>query len=148
MSGAAISDQGVPSDLNPLSEVLNDSVMIRIVTVLNLACLSILALLEYGLTRMHISRAMAKGVIEFEKSPMPHVPETMSKRDVVQQAMETGDYYFGLLSSKVRLSRLGLYMLEAIEGEMEAARPGAVLERQEDERGTFGEQAPQLQDNS
>jgi hypothetical protein len=44
---------------------------------------------------------MARRVIEFDKPPMPSAPETMIKGDdVVQHVLETGDYYFGVLSSK------------------------------------------------
>lgn len=68
--------------------------------------MSILELLEYGFTRKDINRAMAKGVIEFDKPPMPSASETMSKRDVVHHVPETGDYYFRVLSSKVKLTKL------------------------------------------
>ena len=64
-----MSDPTIPLDHDALSGLLNDLVMIRLVTVVNLASLSILELLEYGLSRKDISRAMAKGVIEFDKKP-------------------------------------------------------------------------------
>lgn len=109
-------DQTVPLDHDALSELLNDPVMIKVVTVVNLASLSILELLEYNLTRKDINRAMAKGVIEFDK-PSTLSPETIAKRDIVGEVLENGDYYFGVLSSKVKLTRLGLYMLEIIESD-------------------------------
>lgn len=140
---ARMSDPAIPLDHDALSELLNDPVMTRVVTVVNLASLSILELLEYGFSRKDINRAMAKGVIEFDKQPMPSTPETMSKGDIVHHVLETGDYYFGLLSSKVRLSRLGLYMLEIIEGDVQQARTEALEEPEEDER-TFSRPAPQL----
>ena len=112
-----MSDPTIPLAHDALSGLLNDLVMIRLVTVVNLASLSILELLEYGLSRKDVSRAMAKGVIEFDKQPpMLTTLETMSKgEEVVRHVLETGDYYFGLLSSKVKLTKLGRYMLEIIE---------------------------------
>jgi hypothetical protein len=110
-------DPTIPLDHDALSGLLNDLVMIRLVTVVNLASLSILELLEYGLSRKDISRAMAKGLIEFDTQPPTLATlETMNKGEgVVGHVLETGDYYFGLLSSKVKLTKLGLYMLEIIE---------------------------------
>lgn len=140
-----MSDHTVPLDHDALSELLNDPVMIRVVTVVNLASLSILELLEYGFTRKDINRAMAKGVIEFDKPPMPSTPETKGKGNVAHHILETGDYYFELLSSKVKLTRLGLYVLEIIEGDMQSARAEADLQEPEEvEESPFSWPAPQL----
>jgi hypothetical protein len=114
-----MSEPAIPLDHDALVRLLNDPVMTRIVTVLNLASLSILEILEYGFTRKDVSRALAKEVIVFDKHPMAVAPETMTKGDVIRHVLETGDYYFGLLSSKVKLGRLGLYMLEIIEQGMQ-----------------------------
>jgi hypothetical protein len=118
--------------------------MIRVVIIVNLASLSILELLEYGFTRKDVNRAMAKGVIEFDKPPV--LPKTVSKRDAVQHVLETGDYYFGLLSSKVKLTKLGLYMLEIIGAdEAQAMKAAGDLPEPEEEAGSpFGERAPRL----
>jgi hypothetical protein len=137
-----MSNPAIPLDHDALSELLNDPVMIRVVTVVNIASLSILELLEYGFTRKDVNRAMAKGVVEFDKPP---VPESMGRRDEVQHVLETGDYYFGVLSSKVKLTRLGLYMLEIIEGNMQSARMEIGLEEPEEaEESRFSRPAPQL----
>ena len=122
---------------------MNDPVMIRIVTVLNYASLSILELLEYGVTRQDVNRAMAKGVIEFAKAPMAKEPETLAKADVIRQVLETGDYYFGVLNSKVRLSKIGLYILEILEEEMQQPGNQAVVGPQESE-SQFGQSIPPL----
>jgi len=103
----------IPLDHDTLSELLNDEVMIRIVKVVNLVSLSILEMLEYGFDRREISRAMARGIIEFDRAPIPSA--SIGGRDVIQHIVDTGDYYFGLLSSKVKLTKLGLHMLEIIE---------------------------------
>jgi hypothetical protein len=138
-----MSDHTIPLDHDALSELLSDPVMIRVVTVVNLASLSILELLEYGFTRRDVNRAMARGVIEFDK--LPALPETMSRRDVVHHVLETGDYYFGLLSSKVKLTRLGLFMLEIIEADMQSSRgEGGLQEQEEADESPFSRPAPQL----
>lgn len=137
-----MSEHSVPLDHDALSGLLNDPVMIRVVTVVNMASLSILELLEYGFTRKDVNRAMAKGVIEFDKPPV--LLETISKGDVVRHVLETGDYYFGLLSSKVKLTKLGLYMLEIIEGDMQSARAEGGLKEPEEEESPFSKPAPQL----
>ena len=108
-----MNDTRIPLDHDVLSELLNDEVMMRIVNVLNLVSLSILELLEYGFNRREISRAMAKGIIEFDKA---HIPSpSISRSDVVQQVLDSGDYYFGHLSGKIKLTKLGLHMLEIME---------------------------------
>lgn len=137
-----MSEHAVPLDHDALSGLLNDPVMIRVATAVNLASLSILELLEYGFTRKDVSRAMAKGVIEFDKLPV--LPEAMNRGDVVQRVLETGDYYFGLLSSKVKLTKLGLYMLEIIETDEEQATRGGDLPEPAEAAGQFGEPAPRL----
>ncbi len=92
--------------------------ILRLVTVVYLTSLSILELLEYNFSRKDISRALAKGVIKFDKSSsLPPAPEGTSK-EVIYHVPETGDYYFGLLSSKVRLTEVGLDLLEAIEAQL------------------------------
>jgi hypothetical protein len=137
-----MSEHAVPLDHDALSGLLNDPVMIRVATAVNLTSLSILELLEYGFTRKDVSRAMAKGVIEFNKPPV--LPEAMNSGDVVQRVLETGDYYFGLLSSKVKLTKLGLYMLEIIETDEEQATRAGDLPEPAEAAGQFGEPAPRL----
>lgn len=109
-------DRVIPHNHDALSELLNDPTILRLVTVVNVTSMSILELLEYNFSRKDVSRALAKGVIKFDKSsvPSPPPPEGTSK-EVISHVLETGDYYFGLLSSKVRLTEVGLYLLETIE---------------------------------
>jgi hypothetical protein len=113
MAGDPVNDPTIPLDHDALTELLNDKVMIRIVVVVNFVSLSILELLEYGFDRKEINRAMAIGIIEFDKTPIRSA--SISGRDIVQRIPETGDYYFELLSSKVKLTKLGLHMLEITE---------------------------------
>jgi hypothetical protein len=141
-----MSDHTVPLDHDAISGLLNDPAMIRVVTVVNLTSLSILELLEYGINRRDVSRAMARGVIEFDKPSMQTAPETVSKGDVVQHVLETGDYFFGLLSSKVKLTKLGLYILEIVQAdEMQAMGAADDLPEPEEVAGSpFSESAPHL----
>lgn len=138
-----MSDPTIPLDHDALSGLLNDPVMIRIVTVVNLASLSILELLEYGFTRKDVNRAMGKGIIEFDKPHMPPAPETMNKD--VHHVLETGDFYFGVLSSKVKLTSLGLYVLEIIEADMQSAEVEGALQKPEEGAGNqFSEPVPRV----
>ena len=71
--------------------------------------------------------------------------EAMNKREeVVRHVLETGDYYFGLLSSKVKLTKLGLYMLEIIETDTATAIvEGRGLQRlQNENEDLFSRPAP------
>jgi hypothetical protein len=106
-----MSDWTAPLNHNAVEELLRDLTIIRIVTVVNLSSLSILELLEYDLSREDINRAMAKGVIAFDKSTLPEDVASVQKK-----FLGSGDYYFKFLGNKVRLTELGLYILETIEG--------------------------------
>jgi hypothetical protein len=106
-----MSDWTVPLNHNAVEELLRDPTIIRIVTVVNLSSLSILELLEYDLSREDINRAMAKGVIAFDKSTLSEDVASVEKK-----TLGSGDYYFKFLGSKVRLTELGLYILETIGG--------------------------------
>ncbi len=86
-----------------IKSLLEDSVIVKIVNVSNKASLSILELLEFGLSLKEINHALANGIIEFDKTV-----------DVYQGT--GGDYYFEFLNSKIKLTKLGLYLLEYIQG--------------------------------
>lgn len=90
-----------------LAEVMKDSAIIRLVTVIDISSMSVLELLESGFTRHEVSRALAKGVIAYEKGA-PH-------EETVGEAFESGDYFFRMLNTKVRLTELGLYVLECVK---------------------------------
>lgn len=100
------------ADMKELTKLFKDPIIIRVVTVLDITRLSILELLEYGLTRQEVSYAMTKGVIEIDKEAAPKAEITSAERILVE-----GDIYFTkFLSSKVRLTTLGLYLLDCIKG--------------------------------
>lgn len=86
-------------------ELLDDPVLGRIAKVIDKASLSILELLEYGITQKEINHALANGIISFDKT---------SDRSGGEYGAPTGDYYFRFLNSKVKLTDLGLTLLQHI----------------------------------
>jgi hypothetical protein len=108
----------IPMNNDALSELLNNPVTVRLVTVLNVTSQSILEVLEYGFAPSEISKAMAKGVIEFDKSVGQSTHEMVQ---VIPPNLEMGDYYFELVRKKIRLSKLGVLVLEILEADLKQA---------------------------
>lgn len=101
-------------DSQTLAKLLSDPLIIRMVTILNITSLSILELLEYGFTRTDINHALRDGVLESDNKMLP---TRDSKSSLVEDFLITFDqYYYQILGSKLRLSQLGLFLLECIEG--------------------------------
>jgi hypothetical protein len=89
-------------------QLLNDKVIVRLVKVVDRAKLSILELLEYGIALKEINHALANGIIMFDK--------TIDKQPTGEYGPSaSGDYYFSFLNSKVKLTDLGLFMLQQIQ---------------------------------
>ncbi|MGC2428202.1 MAG: hypothetical protein WA421_14280 [Nitrososphaeraceae archaeon] len=84
---------------------------------LDITSLSILELLEYDLTRKDINHALSNGVIKIDKSASSAdsaYEDDNNKRNM----LVSGDYYFyNFLNSKVKLTEIGLQILESIKGE-------------------------------
>jgi hypothetical protein len=85
-------------DADRLTALLKDPIVIKIVTILDVVSLSVLELLEYGISRKDVSKSLANEIIEFDKSVLVY-------------------YFYNFLNSKVKLTELGLYILETIKGE-------------------------------
>jgi hypothetical protein len=66
-----MSDRKIPIDQVHLTELIRNPVIVRIVSILDLASLSILELLEYNLERRGINYAMSEGVIAVDKIDSP-----------------------------------------------------------------------------
>lgn len=101
----------LPIDMKSLTELMSKPVIIRIVSILDITSLSILELMEYGLTLKNVNFAMANGVIRYDKISKP-------KNDEEYKALGiplTGDYYYNHLNSKVKLTEIGIYILESIK---------------------------------
>ena len=100
----------VPIDRVTLSELMSRPIIVRIVTILDITSLSILELLEYDLTIKDINFSMANGVIAYEKATRP-----VRSEDTALGFPIAGDYYYNFLNSKVKLTEIGLYILDTIK---------------------------------
>lgn len=131
-----MNDLTVPLDRNSVEGLLRDPIILRIVTVVNLASLSILELLEYGFNHENINAALSKGVIAIDKSTL-----LSGLAHAEKMSFDYPDYYLKFLSSKVRLTELGLYILETIKA---TERLSLVQPRPQslDEENSTGPKAP------
>jgi hypothetical protein len=100
----------IPINRTTLSELMRRPIIVRIVTILDITSLSILELLEYGLTLKDISFSMANGVIAYDKAA-----KRISTEETALGIPLSGDYYYDFLNSKVKLTELGLYILDSIK---------------------------------
>ena len=104
-------------DSDRLTKLLRDPIIVRIVSIIDIASLSILELLEYDLTRNDINYALLNGVIAVDKSAASSTAykDTQPIQDL--NILVSGDFYFhNFLSSKVKLTDVGLYILDTIKG--------------------------------
>ncbi|UVS69572.1 hypothetical protein [Nitrososphaera viennensis] len=100
-------------DQQEIMKLLKDPIIVRIVTVLDIANLSVLELFEYGLTREDVNHAIVSGVIELDQARLPK-----GELDTYAEGLHAiaGDVYFQqFLRSKARLTRLGLFLLDCIK---------------------------------
>ena len=105
-------------DSNELTKLLRDSTIVRIVSIISNASLSILELLEYDLTRKDVNYALSSGVIGIDKSSSSSLSSLNSSDLSLDESniLVGGDYYFyNFLNSKVKLTDLGMYILETIK---------------------------------
>lgn len=102
-----------PMDMITITKLMTMPVIIRIVTVLDVTSLSILELLEYGLSLKDINYSIENRVISFDKPIKQLNSEKFSGLGIPIM----GDYYYNLLKSKVKLTEVGLYILESIKGD-------------------------------
>ncbi|MEM3085291.1 MAG: hypothetical protein QXU32_10355 [Nitrososphaerales archaeon] len=90
-----------------ITKLLQDPMIAKVVRFIDTSSLSILELLEFGITRKEINHALANNVVRFDKTPDKLVI------DVLEEAR--GDYYFKFLSTKIKLTDLGLLLLQRIK---------------------------------
>jgi hypothetical protein len=106
-------------DSNELTKLLRDSTIVRLVSIISNASLSILELLEYDLTRRDVNYALASGVIGIDKSSSSSSQSSLNPPDLSldeSNILVSGDYYFyNFLNSKVKLTDVGMYILETIK---------------------------------
>ncbi len=106
-------------DSDQLTKLIRDPIIVRIVSVLDIASLSILELLEYNLTRKDINYALINGIIAVDKSAASSSTTTYEDTQPIQDLniLVSGDFYFhNFLSSKVKLTDVGLYILDTMKG--------------------------------
>jgi len=94
-----------------LTELMRNPIILRIVSILNITSLSILELFEYGLALNDVNYSMANGVIIYDKPKSPLGIEETSALGIPL----TGDYYYSFLNSKVKLTELGIQILESVK---------------------------------
>jgi hypothetical protein len=104
-------------DSDQLTKLIRDPIIIRIVSELDIASLSILELLEYNLTRKDINYALLNGVIAVDKPAASSTAYEDTQHIQDLNILVSGDFYFhNFLRSKVKLTDVGLYILESIKG--------------------------------
>ena len=102
-----------------LTKLIRDPVIVRIVNIVDLASLSILELLEYNLERKEINHALSEGVIVIDKKS-PSSSQLNPPQMIHEQAnilLSEDSYFYNFLNCKVRLTELGLYILDSIKAE-------------------------------
>lgn len=116
-----MSDRKIPIDQVHLTELIRNPVIVRMVSILDLASLSILELLEYNFERREINYALSEGVIAIDKIGSPSSSSQLHTSERIQEEniLVGGDsYFYNFLNSKVRLAELGLYILDSIKEDM------------------------------
>ena len=116
-----MSDRKIPIDPVHLTELIRNPVIVRLVSILDLASLSILELFEYNLERREINYALSEGVIAIDKTDSPSsssriLPTEMMRDDNI--LLRGDSYFYDFLNSKVRLTELGLYILDSIKEDL------------------------------
>ncbi len=97
-------------DSDQLTKLIRNPIIIRIVSELDIATLSILELLEYNLTRKDINYALLNGVIAVDKSAASSTAYEDIQHIQDLNILISGDFYFhNFLNSKVRLTDVGPY---------------------------------------
>jgi hypothetical protein len=104
-------------DSEQLTRHLRDPLIVRIVSIIDVASLSILELLEYNLTRNDINYALSNGIIAVNKSVASSSAYEDTQHIEDLNILVSGDYYFhNFLSSIVKLTDVGLHILGSIRG--------------------------------
>jgi hypothetical protein len=116
-----MSERNMPIEPVHLTEFIRNPVIVRIVSILDLTSLSILELLEYNLERREINYALSEGVIAIDKTTSPPSSSELHTTEMIQEdnILLRGDsYFYDFLNSKVRLTELGLYILDSIKEDL------------------------------
>ena len=105
-------DQRVPIDSVSLTKLLNNPTIIRIVTIVDITSLSILELFEYQISMRDIIYSLVNGIITYDNSAV------MSTTEESLLAIPTNPHhYYAFVRRKVKLTAIGLYILESVKKE-------------------------------
>lgn len=105
-------DQRIPIDSVSLTKLLNDVSVIRIVTIVDITSLSILELFEYEISMRDIIYSLVNGVITYDNSA------SISTTEESLFAIPTNPHhYYAFVRRKVKLTAIGLYILESLKKE-------------------------------
>lgn len=104
-------DQLLPIDSVGLTKLLNTPAVIRIVSILDKTSLSILELFEYDISIGDIIYSLGNGVITYDNAAII----ASSEHDVFE-IVPNANLYYAFVRRKVQLTRLGLHILESIQG--------------------------------
>jgi hypothetical protein len=102
-------------DSYELTKLLRDSTIVRIVSIIGNASLSVLELLEYNLTRGEVNYALANGVIDIDESSSSSINSPDLNFDENKILVSEDYYFYNFLNSKVKLTDLGKYILGTIK---------------------------------
>jgi hypothetical protein len=116
-----MSDRKIPIDPVHITELIRNPVIVRLVSILDLASLSILELLEYNLERRDINYALSERVIAIDEMNSPLSSSQLHPTELMREdnILLIGDsYFYDFLNRKVRLTELGLYILDSIKEDL------------------------------
>jgi len=101
---------GIPIDNVTLTKFMNTPTIIRIVTVLDITSLSVLELFEYDINLGDIIFAMANRIVTYD-----NVAVITSSENDLSEIVPSSSQYFAFVRKKVKVTRLGLHILESIK---------------------------------
>lgn len=105
-------DERLPIDSVTLSKLMHTPAVIRIVNILDITSLSILELFEYDISIGDVIYSMANGVITYDMSAMAPTTE-----DSLLGVPPNPHLYNAFVRRKVKLTEIGLYILDSIKGD-------------------------------
>jgi len=109
--------QRLPIDRVALTKLLNTPAVIRIVTILDITSLSILELFEYDISIGDIIYSMVNGVITYDNSALASTTE-----ERLFSIPTNPPHYYAFVRRTVKLTDLGIYILESLKGERSERR--------------------------
>jgi hypothetical protein len=87
-----MSERNMPIEPVHLTRLIRNPVIVRIVSILDLASLSILELLEYNLERREINYALSEGVIAIGKTNSPSSSSQLRPTEMMQEDLSFRSY--------------------------------------------------------